>query len=73
MATCREPRADELKVLAAGLAKRNARFQQSAVEAAKILAVGETKADAKFNPVELAAYTGTANVLLNLDEVVTRE
>jgi len=72
-ATCREPRADELKVLAAGLAKRNARFQQSAVEAAKILAVGETKADAKFNPVELAAYTGTANVLLNLDEVVTRE
>jgi hypothetical protein len=72
-ATCREPRADELKVLAAGLAKRTARFQQSAVEAAKILAVGETKADAKFNPVELAAYTGTANVLLNLDEVVTRE
>ena len=35
--------------------------------------IGETKADAKFNPVELAAYTGTANVLLNLDEVVTRE
>jgi hypothetical protein len=72
-ATCREPRADELKVLAAGLVKRTARFQQSAEEAAKILAVGETKADAKFNPVELAAYTGTANVLLNLDEVVTRE
>ena len=72
-ATCREPRADELKVLAAGLTKRTARFQQSPEEAAKILAVGETKADAKFNPVELAAYTGTANVLLNLDEVVTRE
>ncbi|MEQ1853572.1 MAG: DUF1553 domain-containing protein, partial [Chthoniobacteraceae bacterium] len=72
-ATCREPRADELKVLAAGLAKRTARYQQSAEEAAKILTVGETKADAKFNPVELAAYTGTANVLLNLDEVVTRE
>ena len=72
-ATCREPRADELKVLAAGLAKRTARFQQSPDEAAKILAVGETKTDTKFNPVELAAYTGTANVLLNLDEVVTRE
>ena len=72
-ATCREPRADEIKVLVAGLAKRTARFQQSAEEAAKILAVGETKADAKFNTVELAAYTGTANVLLNLDEIVTRE
>ncbi len=72
-ATCREPRADELKLLVAGLAKRTARFQQSADEVAKILAVGETKADAKFNPVELAAYTGTANVMLNLDEVVTRE
>jgi hypothetical protein len=72
-ATCREPRADELAVLIAGFAKRTARFQQSAEEAAKILTVGETKADAKFNPVELAAYTGTANVLLNLDEVVTRE
>ena len=72
-ATGREPRADELKILADGFAKRTARFRQSPEEAAKILAVGETKADAKFNPVELAAYTGTANVLLNLDEVVTRE
>jgi hypothetical protein len=72
-ATCREPRADELQVLVAGLAKRTARLQQSPDEAAKILAVGEAKADPKLNPIELAAYTGTANVLLNLDEVVTRE
>jgi len=73
LATCRAPRPDEVNVLAAGLAKRLARFRQSPAEAAKILAVGESKADARFNPVELAAYTSTANVLLNLDEVVTRE
>ncbi len=73
LATCRAPRADEVKVLADGLAKRTARLQQSPDEAAKILAVGAAKADAKFRAVELAAYTGTANVLLNLDEVVTRE
>ncbi|MEO6740433.1 MAG: PSD1 and planctomycete cytochrome C domain-containing protein [Chthoniobacteraceae bacterium] len=72
-ATSRAPRADELQVLVAGLAKRTARFQQSPEEAAKILAVGEAKPDAKLNPIELAAYTFTANVLLNLDEVVTRE
>ncbi len=72
-ATCRAPHADELKVLVAGLAKRTARFQQSPDEAAKILAVGEAKPDPKLNPIELAVYTGTANVLLNLDEVVTRE
>ncbi len=72
-ATCREPRADEMKVLVAGLAKRTARLQQSPDEATKILAVGEAKPDPKLDPIELAAYTGTANVLLNLDEVVTRE
>ncbi len=60
-------------MLTAGLAKRMARFRQSPEEAAKILTVGETKADAKLDPAELAAYAGTANVLLNLDEVVTRE
>ncbi|MEO6786823.1 MAG: DUF1549 and DUF1553 domain-containing protein, partial [Chthoniobacteraceae bacterium] len=73
LATCRAPRADEVKVLADGFARRFARFQQSPEEAAKILAVGAMKADAKFDAAELAAYTGTANVLLNLDEVVTRE
>jgi hypothetical protein len=72
-ATSRTPRADELQVLAAGLAKRTARLQQSPEEAARILAVGEAKPDPRLNPIELAAYTGTANVLLNLDEVVTRE
>ncbi len=72
-ATSRTPRADELRVLTDGLAKRTARLQQSPEEAAKILAVGESKPDAKLNAIELAAYTGTANVLLNLDEVVTRE
>jgi hypothetical protein len=72
-ATCRAPRPDEVKVLAGGLAKRLARFSQSGEAAGKILTVGAAKADEKINPVELAAYAGTANVLLNLDEVITRE
>ena len=39
----------------------------------KLLAFGEAKPDPKLAAAELAAYTTTANVLLNLDEVVTRE
>ncbi len=69
----REPRPEEVKVLASGLAKRTARFEQSPEEAQKLLSVGEAKPDTKTPPAELAAYTTTANVLLNLDEVVTRE
>ncbi|MGB8167383.1 MAG: DUF1553 domain-containing protein, partial [Chthoniobacteraceae bacterium] len=72
-ATGRAARPEELKVLAAGLAKRAARYQQSPEEAQKLLAFGDAKPDPKFAPAELAAYTTTANVLLNLDEVVTRE
>ncbi len=72
-ATGRQPEAAEVKVLADGLARRIARYSQSPEEAGKILTVGETKPDPKSEVVQLAAYTGTANVLLNLDEVITRE
>ncbi len=39
----------------------------------KLIGVGATKADSKIDAAELAAYTMTANVILNLDEMVTRE
>jgi len=70
--TCREPSADEVQVLTAGLAKRLAKYEQQADAAKRVIAVGAAPADAKANASELAAYTVTANVLLNLDEVVTR-
>jgi hypothetical protein len=72
-ATGRAPRPEELQVLAGGLTKRLARYQQSPDEAQKLLAFGSARPDPKFAAAELAAYTTTANVLLNLDEVVTRE
>ncbi len=59
----------ELSVLTAGLAKRLAFYQTYPAEAAKL--VGATLA--KGAAAELAAYAMTANVLLNLDEVVTRQ
>jgi mono/diheme cytochrome c family protein len=72
-ATGRRPQAAEVKVLADGLAKRTARFRQSPDESAKILTFGESKPNPKLDATELASYAVTANILLNLDEVITRE
>lgn len=72
-ATARDIEPAALKQLAAGLAKRIALYQSKPDDAAALLAQGATKADATLNPAELAAYTTTASVLLNLDRVVARD
>ncbi len=43
------------------------------VEAAKrLIEVGESKPDPMLDPSELAAWTMVANLVLNLDEVITK-
>ena len=59
--------------IADGLAADVARFRQDLDAAKQLVALGESKSNANLDSAELAAYTLTANVLLNLDEVVTRE
>jgi len=71
--TCRSPRTQEMAILTAGLQKHLGRFQQEPDAAAQLVTIGVSKPDPNLNASELAAYTLTANVLLNLDEVVTRE
>ena len=71
--TSRTPTDEELAVLVGGLNDDLARFRQDANAAKQLIVLGESKAGVSFDPAELAAYTLTANVLLNLDEVVTRE
>jgi mono/diheme cytochrome c family protein len=41
-------------------------------DAKKLLAVGESKADPSLDPATLAAWTMTANQLMNLDEVLNK-
>lgn len=41
--------------------------------AEKLLAIGDAPRDANFAPVELAAWTTLGNVLLCLDETITKE
>ena len=67
------PAEDERALLVAGLNDDVAHFRQNADAARQLVTLGESKASSTLDPVELAAYALTANVLLNLDEVVTRE
>jgi mono/diheme cytochrome c family protein len=73
MATARRPTAEEAKILLAALERLTQQFRDDAEGAKKLLAIGESPAAEKLDAVELAAYTGVMNMLLNLDEVITRE
>lgn len=72
-ATSRPATMGELAVLVEGLADDVARFQKNPEAAKQLVQLGESKFAASLDPAELAAYTLAANVLLNLDETLTRE
>ena len=73
LATGRAPQPKEIKVLLEGWSADHAAFQAAPENAKQLLATGDSMAPSDIDPVELATWTVTANVLLNLDEVVTRE
>ena len=73
IATSRYPNERELQVLLRNLAKQQEHFSHNPQEAAKLLSVGERRNDEKLNVVELAAYATTASLILNLDEVITKQ
>jgi hypothetical protein len=68
----RRPNEREVQVLEKQLAANLSHYQQDVELAKKLIAAGESKADEKLDPSELAAYTLIANTLLNLDETLTR-
>lgn len=72
-ATQRRPDAFELEKLTKGFQSRLNRYNKDPESAGKLIVQGASQPDPTLPPVELAAYTVTANVLLNLDETVTRE
>ncbi len=73
LTTGRSASTTERDVLVAGVVADLKQFQTHPEEAQKLITVGTSKPAPQLNPAELAAYTLTANVLMNLDEVVTRE
>jgi hypothetical protein len=73
LAVARKPDAGEMKVLLRVFEKQREQFVKDRGAAEKLLAVGETKRDASLDAVEHAAYTMAANLILNLDETITKE
>ncbi|MGB0582433.1 MAG: PSD1 and planctomycete cytochrome C domain-containing protein [Limisphaerales bacterium] len=61
--TSRRPSVDQLHVLRRGHERRLLLFQKSPDEAFKLIEQGESKPDAKIDPVQLAAMTSSASIL----------
>ena len=73
IATARFPTSDELGVLLRVYQTELGEFQSDTESAVKLLSYGEAKRNEALDPAELAAWTMVANLILNLDETVTKE
>ncbi|MFM2170643.1 MAG: hypothetical protein RI957_872, partial [Verrucomicrobiota bacterium] len=71
-ATLREPTDQELAVLVKGFSRHLASYRAAPQEATKLIDAGDSPT-AALDPIELAAYTVCANVILNLDEIIMRD
>lgn len=69
----RKPSEKEQKVLLATLETLRAKFQQNPDAAKKLLATGESPRDEKLDAVEHATWTALCNLILNLDETLSKE
>lgn len=68
----REAEAQELSILRTAYEDHLKKYQAQPAEAEKLLTVGESKPNEKLNKPEFAALTMVANIVLNLDEAVTK-
>jgi hypothetical protein len=73
LATARWPDEWETEVLLKHLRAQLEDFGKDASAAAQLLKVGEKPFDRNLNAVEVAAYATVASLILNLDEVITKE
>jgi hypothetical protein len=72
-ATARKPSASELGVLKRGLERYRSVYRNDRDATRQLIHHGESSLDARVDDAELAAYTATASVILNLDETITLE
>jgi hypothetical protein len=71
--TSRVPSTAEVDIFLKRLAALRATYGQDENAAKELLTVGEMKADAGLPAIELASWSGLALVVLNLDEVLSKE
>lgn len=65
-------RPEEGQVIQAAFEELFAYYQANPKDASELIAVGESKPDPALDPAVLAAWTMTANELMNLDEVLNK-
>ena len=68
----RRPDADEVRVVGAMVAKQRALYEADPAAAKALVNVGESKSKRLAPDAETAAWTLAANLVLNLDEAITR-
>jgi hypothetical protein len=68
----RKPDADELRIVATALAKQRELFVADPAGAKKVVQAGESKPKGVAPDSEVATWAMIANLVLNLDESVTR-
>ena len=73
LVTLRKPRPKELAVLLKLARQQTDYYARNKDAAARLISVGESKWDTTLAPVELAAWTNVASVLLSMDEAITKE
>jgi hypothetical protein len=69
----RKPGSEELGILRARLQRLRSQYTADSAAARKLLTVGESKRDEKLDLTDHAAFTALCNLILNLDEALTKE
>ena len=72
LATARIPSDDEKAILCEVLAAQLEDYRAKPEQAEALLAVGESAREASLDPVEHAAWTTIASMILNLDETISK-
>ena len=72
IAASRKPTAQEVSVLKDVLSEQRYRFKEAPETAKKFLSIGEKKSDEALDLTERAAWTIISQMILNLDETLTR-
>jgi hypothetical protein len=72
LATGRSPNQRELNILKDALDKTLTAFQKDEGAAHSLIQVGTAQSNSAIPDVELAAWTAVANIILNMDETITK-
>jgi hypothetical protein len=73
LTTARAPQPEELEVLLRAYESQLNDYRADTESATKLISIGESKRNESLDASELAAWTMVANLILNLDESVTKE